>query len=171
MHSLMKGGYMCTDNKRYMYTPVLHTLHIYVIVYMHVSYRLMYYNDVFYLIAHHRGFDDSFFAQNQAVAQFRQFASSMNVHVTLIMHPRKEDEGKPLQTSSIFGTAKATQEADNVMILQSQLNKDKYIQVHIGYYRLYHTFYNCIAYFLWCFNLFVWYVIFLLGYIYVITLL
>ncbi len=45
------------------------------------------------------------------------------------MHPRKEDETKPLQTSSIFGTAKATQEADNVLILQSQPRKDKYLQV------------------------------------------
>ena len=77
----------------------------------------------------HRGFDDSFFAQNFAVAKFRHFASSKNVHVTVIMHPRKEDEGKPLQTSSIFGTAKATQESDNVMILQSQPKSDKYLQV------------------------------------------
>lgn len=76
-----------------------------------------------------RGFDDSFSAQNFAVAQFRHFASSKNVHVSVIMHPRKEDEGKPLQTSSIFGTAKATQEADNVLILQSQPRKEKFLQV------------------------------------------
>ena len=47
------------------------------------------------------------------------------------MHPRKEDESKPLQTSSIFGTAKATQEADNVLILQSQPRKDKFLQVSL----------------------------------------
>ena len=81
------------------------------------------------LCVSHRGFDDGFFAQNHAVAQFRHFASSKNVHVSIIMHPRKEDEDKPLQTSSIFGTAKATQEADNVLILQSQPKKEKFLQV------------------------------------------
>ena len=45
------------------------------------------------------------------------------------MHPRKEDEDKPLQTSSIFGTAKASQEADNVLILQAQPRREKFLQV------------------------------------------
>ena len=34
------------------------------------------------------------------------------------MHPRKEDEGIKLGMSSVYGSAKATQEADNVLILQ-----------------------------------------------------
>jgi twinkle protein len=35
-----------------------------------------------------------------------------------VIHPRKEDDRMPLHMASIFGTAKATQEADIVMILQ-----------------------------------------------------
>lgn len=36
----------------------------------------------------------------------------------LVIHPRKEDDAVPLGMSSIFGSAKATQEADLVMLLQ-----------------------------------------------------
>lgn len=35
-----------------------------------------------------------------------------------MIHPRKDDDRMPLGISSIFGTAKATQEADMVIILQ-----------------------------------------------------
>lgn len=41
------------------------------------------------------------------------------VHITLVVHPRKEDDGTALSTSSVFGSAKATQEADNVLIIQT----------------------------------------------------
>ena len=47
----------------------------------------------------------------------RKFATSHNCHVTLVIHPRKEDEDL-LTANSIFGGAKATQEADNVLLLQ-----------------------------------------------------
>lgn len=76
-----------------------------------------------------RGFEDSFYAQNHAIAEFRKFASSKNIHVTVVIHPRKEEEDKPLTNASIFGTAKASQEADNVLILQAQPRKDKFLQV------------------------------------------
>ncbi|CAM9478185.1 unnamed protein product [Choristocarpus tenellus] len=59
-------------------------------------------------------------AQDSALDKFRKFATEKNVHVTLVIHPRKEDENHKLTTSSIFGSAKATQEADLVLILQSQ---------------------------------------------------
>ena len=39
--------------------------------------------------------------------------------MTIVVHPRKEDEGVRLGLSSIFGSAKATQEADAVIILQN----------------------------------------------------
>ena len=56
-----------------------------------------------------------------------------NVHVTLVIHPRKEDSEIPLTTSSIFGGAKATQEADNVLLLQEESVgpklKRKYVEV------------------------------------------
>lgn len=53
-----------------------------------------------------------------AISRLRKFATSHNVHVSLIIHPRKEDEGHALSTSSVFGSAKATQEADNVIMVQ-----------------------------------------------------
>lgn len=76
-----------------------------------------------------RGFDDSFHAQNAAIFEFRKFATIHGIHVTIIVHPRKEDELKLLTTASIFGTAKASQEADNVMILQSLPRQEKFLQV------------------------------------------
>lgn len=74
--------------------------------------------------------DDKFFAQNHVISALRNFASSKNVHVTLVIHPRKENEEVELQTASIFGSAKASQEADNVIILQSKTGTaQKYLQV------------------------------------------
>ncbi len=43
----------------------------------------------------------------------------------------QEDDSNPLTTASIFGTAKAAQEADNVIILQCPQGKDKYLQVRM----------------------------------------
>jgi len=52
--------------------------------------------------------------------------------VTLVIHPRKERE-EELTTLSIFGSAKASQEADNVLIIQDKrltsLRGKKYLQV------------------------------------------
>ncbi|XP_036754625.2 twinkle mtDNA helicase isoform X2 [Manis pentadactyla] len=59
-------------------------------------------------------------AQDYIVGAFRKFATDNSCHVTLVIHPRKEDDDKELQTASIFGSAKASQEADNVMILQDR---------------------------------------------------
>ena len=71
------------------------------------------------------------------------------MHVTLVIHPRKENEEK-LSTNSIYGGGKATQEADNVLILQEQKvepevsKKIKFIEVcknrfngDLGYQPLY----------------------------------
>ena len=59
-----------------------------------------------------------FQAQDRAITEFRRFATENDVHVTLVCHPRKEAAGEALGISSFFGSAKATQEADNVVILQ-----------------------------------------------------
>jgi twinkle protein len=66
---------------------------------------------------------DRFLYQDMTISEFRRFATSHNVHVTLVIHPRKEEDYKELSMSSIFGSAKASQEADNVLILQA--NKDR----------------------------------------------
>lgn len=78
-----------------------------------------------------RSLGDSLCAQSVAIGEFRKFASLKNVHVTVVIHPRKGDESQTLTTSSIFGTAKASQEADNVMILQSHPGIHKHLQVWI----------------------------------------
>jgi twinkle protein len=75
---------------------------------------------------------DKFDIQDIAIEKFRKFATDRNVHVTLVVHPRKEDEASKLSMSSIYGSAKATQEADTVMILQADSSagrQRKYIEV------------------------------------------
>lgn len=71
--------------------------------------------------------------QDAVVAAFRCFATARHTHVTLVMHPRKERESEDLSTSSIFGSAKASQEADNVLIIQDKrltaVRGKKYLQV------------------------------------------
>ena len=82
----------------------------------------------------------------QVIQKFRKFATVHNVHVTLVIHPRKEDEAT-LTANSIYGGAKATQEADNVMLLQEEeVNpkvKRKYLQVRIFKYSMgsFHAWY------------------------------
>ncbi|XP_077482608.1 twinkle mtDNA helicase [Stigmatopora argus] len=63
---------------------------------------------------------DKFAVQDHIIAAFRKFATNSGCHVTLIIHPRKEEDDRELQTASIFGSAKASQEADNVLILQEK---------------------------------------------------
>ena len=75
---------------------------------------------------------DRFYTQDLIISKFRKFASLHNCHLTLVIHPRKEDEDR-LTVNSIFGGAKATQEADNVLLLQeeevTEKVKRKFIQV------------------------------------------
>uniref|UniRef100_A0A3P8RT35 Twinkle mtDNA helicase n=1 Tax=Amphiprion percula TaxID=161767 RepID=A0A3P8RT35_AMPPE len=63
---------------------------------------------------------DKFAVQDHIIGIFRKFATNSSCHVTLIIHPRKEEDDRELQTASIFGSAKASQEADNVLILQEK---------------------------------------------------
>ncbi|XP_076649433.1 mitochondrial DNA helicase isoform X2 [Halictus rubicundus] len=63
---------------------------------------------------------DRFWKQDEIISRFRNFATRHNCHVTAIIHPRKERNEEELTTSSIFGSAKASQEADNVLIIQDK---------------------------------------------------
>lgn len=87
------------------------------------------------LSANQDKFIDRFYKQDLVIAEFRTFATLRNCHVTLIIHPRKEKETDELNISSIFGGAKATQEADNIFIIQKKtlpsLHIKKYLQVRI----------------------------------------
>ncbi|XP_004631495.2 twinkle protein, mitochondrial [Octodon degus] len=73
-----------------------------------------------FMMGHEQLPTDRIAAQDYIVGAFRKFATDNNCHVTLVIHPRKEDDDKELQTASIFGSAKASQEADNVLILQDR---------------------------------------------------
>ena len=77
-----------------------------------------------FMLSGQAGRIDKYQLQDDVLSAFRHFATSRQVHVTLVMHPRKEatDDVK-LGMSSIYGSVKATQEADNVFILQ-RLNGD-----------------------------------------------
>jgi twinkle protein len=61
---------------------------------------------------------DKFDAQDSVIDKFRKFATDKQVNVIVVIHPRKEEEDTKLSLASVFGTGKATQEADIVMILQ-----------------------------------------------------
>lgn len=71
---------------------------------------------------------DKFDLTDRTVAALRNFATNKNVHITLVIHPRKEMDDTPLGLASVSGTAKATQEADNVIILQ-KIGDSRYIDV------------------------------------------
>lgn len=76
---------------------------------------------------------DRFWKQDLIIACFREFATRKNCHVTLVIHPRKERDTEDLTSNSIFGGAKASQEADNILIIQdkrlSAVRGKKYLQV------------------------------------------
>ncbi|XP_044144387.1 twinkle protein, mitochondrial [Bufo gargarizans] len=88
-------------------------------VYMHDINHVLIDNLQFMMGQEHLS-SDKFSVQDYIVGAFRKFATENDCHVTLVIHPRKEDDDKELQTSSIFGSAKASQEADNVLILQDR---------------------------------------------------
>ncbi|CAK4643013.1 unnamed protein product [Aphanomyces euteiches] len=86
-------------------------------VYAHDVQHVILDNVQFMMSGQGRGYD-KFERQDAALDKFRKFATAKNVHITLVVHPRKEQDDVDLTISSVFGTAKATQEADNVLILQ-----------------------------------------------------
>lgn len=55
--------------------------------------------------------------QDEIIHKLRLFATEKNVHIILVIHPKKTEEA--LKVNSIFGTGKASQEADNIVILQN----------------------------------------------------
>ncbi|CAD8060606.1 unnamed protein product [Paramecium sonneborni] len=58
--------------------------------------------------------------QDEIIEKFRKLTTNNDIHLTLVIHPRKVDENEDLTIASIFGSAKATQEADNVFIIQNR---------------------------------------------------
>ena len=90
-------------------------------------------DNIQFMVGSGNGNIDRFSKQDQCIEMFRKFATLHNVHVTLVIHPRKDLEER-LTIQSIFGGGKATQEADNVLLLQTEDNEDtlakkKYLDV------------------------------------------
>lgn len=81
----------------------------------------------FLLSGQGRGFE-KFDIQDDAISKLRDLATSKNVHVSLVIHPKKVDDNQDLTINSVFGSAKATQEADNIIILQ---NRPKYRVIEV----------------------------------------
>lgn len=71
---------------------------------------------------------DKWELMDRAVACLRAFCNHYPVHIVLVVHPRKELDDTPLGIASVSGTAKATQEADNVVILQ-KLGEKRFLDV------------------------------------------
>ncbi|XP_026707195.1 twinkle protein, mitochondrial isoform X2 [Athene cunicularia] len=59
-----------------------------------------------FMMGHEHLSVDRLAVQDYIVGAFRKFATDNTCHITLVIHPRKEDDEKELQTASIFGSAK-----------------------------------------------------------------
>ncbi|XP_055332050.1 twinkle mtDNA helicase-like [Paramacrobiotus metropolitanus] len=75
-----------------------------------------------------RSLNDRIVHQDRLIEGFRRFASEHDCHVTVVVHPRKELEEAQLTAQSIYGGVKASQEADNVLILQNNRGKTGMLQ-------------------------------------------
>ena len=67
--------------------------------------------------------------QDQVISLLRKFATSKNVHISLVIHPRKQNENEHFDMSSVFGGAKAIQEADNIIVLQNDEPGLRHVEV------------------------------------------
>lgn len=42
------------------------------------------------------------------------------MHIAIVIHPRKTEDNEDIGIHSIYGTSKATQEADNIWVIQNR---------------------------------------------------
>ncbi|TKR83153.1 hypothetical protein L596_016788 [Steinernema carpocapsae] len=61
---------------------------------------------------------ERFNQQDRFVGLMRKMATDYGVHVTLVVHPRKTDSDTDLDIHHLGGSARVTQEADNVLVMQ-----------------------------------------------------
>ncbi|KJH48990.1 hypothetical protein DICVIV_04889 [Dictyocaulus viviparus] len=61
---------------------------------------------------------ERFHMQDRFVGHMRAMATQYGVHVTMVVHPRKTDADTDLDIQHFGGSARVTQEADNVLALQ-----------------------------------------------------
>ena len=94
--------------------------------------------------------NDKYWVQDRIVSALRKFSTEKDVHISLIVHPRKERDDVVLDKSYIYGTAKAIQEADNILILHSNPGQCKALEVcknrftgTLGFVRLHYDANDC----------------------------
>lgn len=46
--------------------------------------------------------------QDKVISELRRICTEKNIHIMLIIHPKKVEDDTQLDVSSIFGTAKST---------------------------------------------------------------
>lgn len=63
---------------------------------------------------------EKFDLQDRVMSRLRKLTTHHETHVTVVIHPRKTDEGEDLGLHSIFGSSKSVQEADNVWLIQQR---------------------------------------------------
>ena len=56
--------------------------------------------------------------QDNFISSLRSIATTNNVHITVVIHPKKIDDDEEINVRSLFGTSKGSQEADNIFIIQ-----------------------------------------------------
>ncbi|KAM7540842.1 hypothetical protein Aperf_G00000019934 [Anoplocephala perfoliata] len=78
------------------------------------------------------GIEEKFTRQDRFVERLRTFATDSGAHLTVVVHPRKEEDDHLLSIASLYGGGKISQEADNILLMQEEINTavpKKYIQV------------------------------------------
>lgn len=55
--------------------------------------------------------------QDRVTTELRRLATEEDIHIFLVVHPKKVEDDTQLNAGSIFGSSKITQESDNVVIL------------------------------------------------------
>uniref|UniRef100_A0A1I8A8B9 SF4 helicase domain-containing protein n=1 Tax=Steinernema glaseri TaxID=37863 RepID=A0A1I8A8B9_9BILA len=63
---------------------------------------------------------DRFNQQDRFVGLMRKMASDYGVHITLVVHPRKTESDTDLDICHFGGSARVTQEADNILAIQKR---------------------------------------------------
>ncbi|CCD68071.2 SF4 helicase domain-containing protein [Caenorhabditis elegans] len=61
---------------------------------------------------------DRFHLQDRFVGYMRQLATQNQIHITMVVHPRKTDGDTEIDVQHFGGSARVTQEADNVIAIQ-----------------------------------------------------
>lgn len=69
--------------------------------------------------------------QDKVTSLLRKVATELDVHVCLVVHPKKVEDDTQLSAGSIFGSAKTSQEADNVLILQKSADIPGYRMLQV----------------------------------------